>query len=67
MRILAGLLPPPAPDGQIGRVAWQGSVGLLDERHALDPGQPLGRALDFWARMDGALEPQELAGLADLI
>ncbi len=49
LRILAGLLRP-----------WQGSVtratraGLVDEALALDGNDPLGRALAFWARIDGA-------------
>ncbi|MEY4239759.1 MAG: heme exporter ATP-binding protein CcmA [Pseudomonadota bacterium] len=48
IRILAGLLRPLA-----GEVARDGSVGLLDERPALDPGLPLGQALGFWQRLDG--------------
>lgn len=48
IRILAGLLRPFA-----GHVARVGAVGLLDERAALDPQLPLGRALGFWRRIDG--------------
>lgn len=47
IRILAGLAP--AYAGQVDR---QGAAGLLDERIALDPALPLGRALAFWARID---------------
>lgn len=49
MRILAGLARPWA-----GSVAREGAVALLDERAALDPDWALGRALAFWARLDGA-------------
>ncbi|MDT0575666.1 heme ABC exporter ATP-binding protein CcmA [Croceicoccus sp. F390] len=58
IRILAGLLPPWA-----GNVARQGAVALLDERLALDMHQPLGRALEFWARCD-LLEPQDMNRIA---
>jgi heme exporter protein A len=71
MRVLAGLLPPsPDPrDGRVGSVAWRGAVALVDERHGLDGALPLGRALAFWARVDGDL-PQgvvERLGLARLM
>lgn len=49
IRILAGLREPYA-----GSVARTGAVALLDERPALDGHQPLGRALAFWRRIDGA-------------
>jgi heme exporter protein A len=69
LRILAGLAPAYA-----GTVTVEGSVGLLDERPALDPALPLGRALAFWQRMDGApteavqrnLERLGLAALVDV-
>ncbi|HWU02983.1 MAG TPA: heme ABC exporter ATP-binding protein CcmA [Novosphingobium sp.] len=61
MRLLAGLGQP-----WQGSVERQGSVGLLDERPALDPGQPLGRALDFWARIDGAAQDEAQAAQARL-
>jgi heme exporter protein A len=62
LRILAGLLAPIA-----GAVERYGGVALLDERPALDPHQPLGRALAFWARIDGrAADPARL-GLGDLL
>lgn len=48
IRILAGLLEP-----LVGMVERRGAVGLLDERPALDPALPLGKALGFWARLDG--------------
>jgi heme exporter protein A len=47
MRALAGLTTPFA-----GTVACEGARGLLDERTALDPDLPLGRALAFWRRLD---------------
>src|SRR5690606_27983147 len=48
LRILAGLLPP--FEGTIGR---RGAIALLDERLPLDGDLPLGRALQFWGRIDG--------------
>ncbi|MEQ8412758.1 MAG: heme ABC exporter ATP-binding protein CcmA [Erythrobacter sp.] len=48
IRTLAGLSRPYA-----GEIESAGSVGLVDERPALDPDLPLGRALGFWARIDG--------------
>lgn len=63
IRIIAGLLPAYA-----GTVDREGAIGLLDERPALDPHLPLGRALAFWQRLDGP-EDNQLArlGLSDLI
>lgn len=49
LRIAAGLLRPMA-----GAVVCSGSIGMVDERHALDPELPLGAALEFWAGLDGA-------------
>lgn len=49
LRLCAGLLRPWA-----GTVERQGRVALADERPALDPALSLGRALAFWARIDGA-------------
>jgi len=67
LRLCAGLLAPAA-----GRVVAS-SRTLLGEAAALDPELPLGRALDFWARLDGgrdrvaaALEAVELATLRDV-
>ena len=48
IRMLAGLLRPFS-----GTVSHTGEIGLVDERPALDPHQPLGKALEFWAAMDG--------------
>ncbi len=48
IRILAGLAAPWA-----GSVEREGGVGLIDDRLGLDPQQPLGRALRFWAKIDG--------------
>ena len=50
IRIVAGLLRPFA-----GQVQVDGAIGLVDERLALDPQLPLGRALAFWAQLDGSL------------
>ena len=63
IRILAGLAPAYA-----GTVERTGSVGLVDERPALDPHKPLGEALAFWQRIDGPAD-NELAqlGLSTLL
>jgi heme exporter protein A len=53
IRIVAGLLAPFA-----GSVAAEGRMALLDERPALDPQLPLGRALSFWRRLDGPVDSQ---------
>ena len=57
LRILAGLLPAYA-----GKVECTGTIGLIDERPALDPHLPLGRALGFWQQLDGPAE-NEMARL----
>jgi len=67
LRMLAGLLSPFA-----GSVEQVGSMALLDERPALDPEMPLGKALGFWAQIDGigylALEScVDRLGLGDLL
>lgn len=49
IRLAAGLLTPAA-----GRIARAAPVALADEATALDPRLPLGAALGFWARLDGA-------------
>lgn len=51
LRILAGLAQPFA-----GSVDRSGEVGLVDGKHALDIDRPLGDALGFWARLDGAAD-----------
>jgi heme exporter protein A len=65
LRLMAGLLAPFA--GSIGR---EGAIGLVDERPALDPHLPLGKALDFWRRIDGpggdALERLGISELLDI-
>jgi heme exporter protein A len=50
-----------------GRVHWEGSVGLVDHRPALDEDQPLGKALGFWRRLDHADPPLERVGIDRLI
>lgn len=51
IRTLAGLTEPYAGIG-----GCEGAVGLLDDRIALDPEAPLGRALDFWFALDAAAD-----------
>ena len=63
IRIIAGLMPAFA-----GSVATTGTVGLIDERPALDPQLPLGAALAFWQRLDGSADAAlERLGLANLL
>ena len=64
LRILAGLLRPFA-----GAVTREGGVALLDNGLALDEHMPLGRALAFWARLDGPAPEGafERLGIADLL
>lgn len=67
LRILAGLLRPLS-----GSVESAGAIGLIDERPALDPSLPLGRALAFWQRLDGggllaAESATDRLGLSDLL
>jgi heme exporter protein A len=65
LRILAGLLRPFA-----GSVERSGTLGMVDGRAALDPQLPLGKALNFWAKLDGSGSPDAAAerlGLANLL
>jgi heme exporter protein A len=48
LRVAAGLL-----DSVAGTVTRDGAVALADENAALDRELPLGKALRFWARLDG--------------
>lgn len=69
LRVAAGLLA-----ALVGSVERSGSIALADERMALDPQQPLARALGFWVRLDGgdaatvaaALDRMAIAHLADV-
>ena len=68
LRVAAGLL-----DAAAGTVSRAGAVTLADENAALDRELPLGRALAFWAGLDGtvskvgaALEALALTELADI-
>jgi heme exporter protein A len=65
LRIIAGLLRP-----LVGSVETEGAVALIDERPALDPHLPLGKALAFWQRIDRwqylPLERLGLERLADV-
>jgi heme exporter protein A len=73
LRILAGLLRPSpshfeSPElPRRGRVEWQGSVGFLDGNLALDEHLPLGKALNFWSRLDGHLPHADRLGLTPLL
>ena len=63
LRLIAGLSRPFA-----GTLEINGSLGLVDERPALDPHRPLGEALAFWQRIDGAADAQlARLGLANLL
>ncbi len=65
LRVLAGLLSPYAGD-----VEREGDIGLMDERPALDPDRPLGRALGFWNALDGGTDctaTYSAMGLTDLL
>ncbi len=65
IRVAAGLLAPAA-----GRVEGEGDRALLAETAALDPELPLGKALRFWAGIDGrrraVADGLEAVGLASL-
>ncbi|WP_170005567.1 heme ABC exporter ATP-binding protein CcmA [Pseudopontixanthobacter vadosimaris] len=50
-----------------GKVVWQGSLGYLEDRTALDGDLPLAEALGFWARLDGHPAEFEPFGLSDLM
>lgn len=73
LRILAGLLrPSPTLFGDAdlpgrGRIEWDGTVGLLDGHVALDEHLPLGKALQFWSRIDGGEPDAERLGLSALM
>lgn len=73
IRILAGLLPPSSTGfsaklPSAGSVAWQGTVGLINEKPALDERLPLGKALAFWRSIDGNHDVGlERLGLAELV
>ena len=58
LRLLAGFARPFA-----GRVERRGTLGMVDERPALDGALPLGRALRFWTRIDGGDDAEALARL----
>ncbi|WP_305098206.1 heme ABC exporter ATP-binding protein CcmA [Croceibacterium aestuarii] len=61
LRIVAGLLRPFA-----GTVDWQGPRALLDGNLPLDEHLPLGKALAFWERIDGAHDTGTLAPLVEV-
>ncbi len=49
LRLIAGLLPIAS-----GQMKVEGTIALADENLALDANQPLDKALNMWATMDGA-------------
>ena len=66
LRLIAGLLTPAA-----GMIVREGRIALTSETTALNPAQPLARALGFWAKIDGGvvelgLEAMGIAHLADV-
>lgn len=62
LRIVSGLLRPLE-----GTVEHNGTVALLDDRLPLDEHLPLGKAFDFWSRIDGGGHPMEGTGLGNLL
>lgn len=60
VRVAAGLLAPVA--GSVER----GDCALLGEHAALDPELSLGKALGFWARLDGSAVALAAVGLGEL-
>lgn len=61
IRIIAGLLRPFA-----GNVESTGTMGLVDERLALDENLPLGKALGFWQELDGCCSPANAFAILQL-
>ncbi|MBO6525769.1 heme ABC exporter ATP-binding protein CcmA [Erythrobacter sp.] len=61
IRILAGLMQPFA-----GAVEREGTMGLVDERLALDGNRSLGQALAFWEALDGSRDPGRAIQLLEL-
>ena len=58
LRVIAGLLKPYS-----GSVRTSGRIALADESLALDRQLPLGRALSFWAQIDG----QDKSAISDAV
>jgi heme exporter protein A len=58
IRLAAGLLPAAG-----GKVERNGRAALADEALALDPRLALGRALDFWSRIDGGGPGEGMAAM----
>ncbi len=61
LRLIAGLLPSVS-----GAVRVDSKVALADENLALDPNVPVGKALRFWADMDGASASDRDGALSDM-
>jgi heme exporter protein A len=63
LRLVAGLARPFA-----GRIERAGTIGLVDERPALDPELPLANALTFWSRVDRTTaQHSDRLGLTELL
>ena len=58
LRLIAGLLPT-----QAGTVEIEGAIAFAGEHAALDRDLPLGRALNYWAKLDGREEAAVQAAL----
>jgi heme exporter protein A len=58
LRVAAGLL-----RAEAGVVTRDGEIALADEAPALDAAQPLARALQFWANIDGGSSRDALASV----
>ncbi|MEO7247780.1 MAG: heme ABC exporter ATP-binding protein CcmA [Novosphingobium sp.] len=57
LRMLAGFIAPyrnRMAGGPKPSIQWQGTLGFIDAKPALDEHLPLGKALDFWRGIDGA-------------
>jgi len=73
LRMLAGFIRPfqtdlPAGAVKRGSIDWQGSIGFIDGRPALDEHLPLGKALSFWSGVDSSKGEQlERLGLEKLL
>ncbi len=61
IRILAGLMHPFA-----GTIERNGTIGLIDERLAIDEHLPLRMALGFWQRLDGTRDTGRAMDLLQL-
>lgn len=59
LRMLAGFIAPyrhSIRGGGDAAITWNGTLGFIDGKPALDEHLPLGKALDFWRVIDGATD-----------